>query len=85
MSRCGHRGRREDRGPIFVEVAGCLYLNLAFDLEPLGEDIRLRVARDLGATANELLLLRKLTVPEERLARRCRLDADTEAWARILA
>ena len=84
MSRRGHRKRREDRGPVFVEVAGRLYLNLAFDLEPLGEDLRVRVSKEMSLTADEIVLLRKLTPAEEKLARRCRRDADTEAWARIL-
>ena len=75
----------EDRGPPFVEITGNLFINLAFDMAPLGDDIRLQVAADVcpEVSANKLMILRALTAKETRLVRQCRRDADVEAWAQI--
>ena len=75
--------RRVRRGPPFVEIGGHLYLNLAFDLRPLGPDVRERIAGMLGknVAAKELMLLRLLTAAEAKMVRRRRREFDDEVWA----
>jgi len=74
------------RGPAFVEIGSCFYLNLSFDLEPLGEDVRNQVESLVipDVPADKLLILRELSHSEVRLLQRMRLDCDTETWARIV-
>lgn len=80
-----HRRRREveQRGPPFVEIAGVLYLNLAFDLLPMGEDVRQVVGLELSLPPASLVLLQRLEHGEARLVRATRGDAEVEAWARL--
>ncbi len=75
----------KNRGPPFVEIAGELFINMAFDMTPLGDDIRLRITAEIcpDVPANKLMLLRALTAKETRLVRQCRRDADVEAWSQI--
>lgn len=77
------RRRREitERGPPFVEIEGILYRNLAFDLRPLGEDVRDSLGKELGVAASRLLLLQQLDDEEAHLVLRQRDDAEVEVWA----
>lgn len=77
------RRRREItmRGPPFVEIEGVLYRNMAFDLWPLGEDVRERIAAELGIRPDSLHVLQRLARREARLLRCARDSADVEAWA----
>lgn len=86
MSRRKRR-RSKDRGPPIVEISGRLYLNAAFDLPPLGPDIREKVVRELqpAVDVGQVMVLRLLPPPEAKLVRKRRMDADVEAWAAITA
>ena len=87
MSVARRRSRRRDRGPPFVEIGGRLYLNAAFDLPPLGADVRVDVAPKLGSgvTVGQVMVLRLLTPAEAKVVREVRMNADVEAWAKITA
>ena len=75
--------RRSRRGPPFVEIGGRLYVNLAFDLAPLGPDVRERIAATLvgEVAAKDLMLLRLLTAAEAKMVRRRRREFNDEVWA----
>ncbi len=64
-----------------------MFLNLAFDLSPHGEDIRGRIATGLkiDVSAEELVVLRELSKREARLVRGAIEDAQVEVWARLTA
>ena len=75
--------QRRRRGPPFIEIGGYLYMNLAFDLPPLGPDVRERIAATLvgEVEAKDLMLLRLLTAAEAKMVRRRRREFDDEVWA----
>lgn len=72
---------RFNRGRPFVEIGGELFVNLAFDLEPLGDDPRTRVARIVEAKADQLQILRQLNSEESALVNASLEQAQVEAWA----
>ena len=78
--------RRNRRGSPFVEIGGHLYLNLAFDLPPLGSDVRERIAGMLGGEvmAKDLMLLRLLRAAEAKMVSRRRQGFDDEVWALLI-
>lgn len=80
----GRRKETKKRGPPFLIIDGVPYLNLSFDLEPTGADIRERIADELEIAALDLHVFRRLTPEEARLFRSLIGDAEAEAWARIV-
>ncbi|MBI2375126.1 MAG: hypothetical protein HYV07_14105 [Deltaproteobacteria bacterium] len=72
---------RFNRGRPFVEIGGELFVNLAFDLEPLGDDPRTRVAWIVEARADQLQVLRHLDKEEADLVTASLEQAQVEAWA----
>lgn len=71
-------------GPPIVEIGGKMYVNVAHIIERGALDPRAEVGRILGLDPERVLVLRALTPVEARLVRSLRLDADTEAWARLV-
>ena len=77
------RERPDMRGPAFVTIDGKLYVNVAFDLPPLGPDPRVEVGRQLDVPHREVVLLRRLTAAEAKRVRRAFHERNAEAWASI--
>ena len=79
------RQRPKLNGPAIAELGGSYFVNVAHVIEFGEVDVRAQVARQLGVDETSILVLRALTPRELLLVHRLRLDADTEAWARISA